>query len=246
MTHFFLSAFLPPLDVKVKVDLSLEELMAILHENLSHAELEQVKELRTFTDLLNLERFYSHDTIDSWGNLTEAELRAEEKLPLYAQDLLSTCESDEQKLALCPQIMTLFYEQPHHGFLKVFFEFERAFRLALTGYRCHRLKIDPEIELKEEDPRDFLVAQILAGKDQPNYEMPFEFEDFGPIPDHPMQQYLKVAEYRFEKIDELLQGDLWSMNAILGYLIQFMIVKKYHDLNDQKGKELLYDSICNR
>ena len=246
MSHFFLSAFLPPLDVKVKVDLTLEELMAILQENLSPAELKQVKDLRLFVDLLNLERLYSQDTLDPSGNLTEEELRQEEKLPLYAQDILGTCDKDEQKLKVFPQIMIQFYEEPHQGFLKDFFEFERNFRLALLGFRCKRLGIDPVVELKEEDPKDFMVAEILASKDHPSYEMPFEFEDFGPIPDHPMQQYVKIAEYRFDKVEDLLQGDLCSMDAILAYLVRFMIVKNYHALNDQRGNQLLYDNICNR
>ncbi|MBP9841441.1 MAG: DUF2764 family protein [Simkaniaceae bacterium] len=246
MTHFFLAAFLPPLDIRVKVDLTPEELMVILQENLSVSELEQVKQLRTFVDISNLERLYSHDIIDPWGNLSEDELRKEEKLPLFATDLLASCDTEEQKLAICPQIMARFYEQPHQGILKRFFEFEREFRLALTGWRCKKLGIDPLIELKEEDPRDLTVAQIFASKDQPGYEMPFEFEDFGPIPDQPMDQYLKVAEYRFEKVDDLLQGDFNSMDGILGYLIQFMIVKNYHALNDQQGNQLLYDNICNR
>lgn len=246
MSHFFLSSFLPPLDLKVKVDLSFEELMTILRENLSLSELEEVKELRTYIDLLNLERLYLHEAIDPFGNLTEEELRQEEKLPLYVQDILAACDTEEQKLKLCPQVMIRFYEESHPGFLKIFLEFERNFRLALLAFRCKRLGIDPVIELKEEDPKDFMVAEILASKDHPAYEMPFEFEDFGPIPDHPMQQYLKIAEYRFQKVEDLLQGDLCSMDAILGYLVQFMIVKNYHALNDQRGSQLLYDNICNR
>jgi hypothetical protein len=246
MSHFFLAAFLPPLDVKVKVDLDFEELLTILKENLNHDELGEVAKLRTFIDLLNLERVYSHDVIDPWGLLSEEELKQEDRLPLYVQDILSNCNTDEQRLLVCPQIMVKFYEQCYQGFLKVFFEFERAFRLALVGLRCKRLGIDPAVELKEEDPKDLVVAQVLASKDQPNYEMPFEFEDFGSIPNEPMQQYLKVAQYRFEKVDELLQGDLVSINAVLGYLVQFMIVKNYHALNDQQGSQLLYDNICNR
>lgn len=246
MSVVFLSAYLPPLDIHVRPEMSFEELWRSFTDNLSQGQIQKLLAVRTFIDLQNLEKLYRHFPIDPRGTLSEEELIQEDLLPEYVKNILSSLDSEEEKLKAHPKIMAAFFLEPQHGFLQRYYAFEKQFRLTLTALRCKKQKIDPAYALKEEDPREGLVAQILAAKDQPTFEMPFEFQDFGVMPTDPFEQYLKVAKYRLDKIDELVVEWPFSLSHIAGYLLQFMIVEDYHALNAQKGNALLYDNVCNR
>lgn len=246
MSIIFLMTFLPPLDIYTRPEMNFEELLRTLAENLSEKEMKQVNAVRTFIDLQNLGKIYRNFPIDPRGNLSEYALREGEGLPEYARELLTLQDTDEKRLSIHSKIMARFFEEPHVGFLKRYYAFERDLRLCLTALRCKRLGVDLVEEFKEEDPRELTVAQLLAAKDQPSFEMPFEFQDFGAVPDKPFEQYLKVAKYRLSKIEEMAEGWTFALSYVIAYVLQFMIIEDYHALNDQTGNTLLYENVCNR
>lgn len=51
----------------------------------------------------------------------------------------------------------------------------------------------------------------------------------------PLKLYQALSKYRFEKVGEMKGADNFSINAILAYLVQYIIVDKSFALDDQKG-----------
>ncbi|MCE5318293.1 MAG: DUF2764 domain-containing protein, partial [Parachlamydia sp.] len=83
----------------------------------------------------------------------------------------------------------------------------------------------------------------LAQKDAKNFEPPVEFEDLKPILDKyynsPLDLQKALAEYRFNKIEERLTYDPFSIDRVLGYIVQYMLVDKWLHYDQQKGMEII-------
>jgi hypothetical protein len=113
----------------------------------------------------------------------------------------------------------------------------------MIGLRAKKLGRDVVKELQFEDFSDPIVAHILAQKDAENYEPPIEYkelkEEIAACGDDPWLRYKVLAEYRFRKIDELVEKPLFSIDWILGYMAKLVIVEQMNELDPMKGKMIL-------
>ena len=48
-----------------------------------------------------------------------------------------------------------------------------------------------------------------------------------------------MIEYRFKKIQDLLGTELFTIDRILGYMIQLIMIEKWNQLDKQKGKAII-------
>lgn len=248
--YFFTTSLLPPLKIGEPPEITFEELETILQDNLLPFDQNQVKIIQRFYDILNIRAFLRGDEIDRHGNLDLNELEEmivdETGFESYILQFLDEYKLKEERLNYFPLLISRFYEgqtKSANSFLKKYFEFERNMQLVLLGFRAKKLKRNLEKELQFENPNEIIVAQILAQKDASSFETPEGFEDlkniFENYGDIPIKLYQALCEYRFEKIETLMGSDTFSFSRILGYLLQFIIVEKWIELDEKKGLEMI-------
>jgi hypothetical protein len=109
----------------------------------------------------------------------------------------------------------------------------------MAGFRAKKLGRDVAVEFQYEDPTDPIVAQILAQRDAPAYEPPFEYKELKPIfeefGDSPLELNRAIFEYQFNHIIELWGGELFSLERILNYMARLILVERWLELDVQKG-----------
>lgn len=248
--YYFLAASLPPIALGEKPDLSFDELTARLAINLEKKDLEKMVVFRRWIDLNNIRSLYLEDAIDTRGNLSEKELDQalllQDDLPTYVFDFLGQFESVREKLRFFPGLLAAYFreETPQQdGFLGRYLEFERSWRLVMIGIKAKELGRDLLQELQFEDLKDPLVMDLLAQKDGVAYEPPPEFlslkEKYLACGPDPFLQFKEVAKWRFKQIEELAIEPLFSIDWILSYMAQLMLVEQWNDLDPEKGEIIL-------
>ena len=248
--YYFLAASLPPLRLGQKPELSFEELKGLLALNLSKKDLEKTSTLRLYTDLQNIRSLLQEEPIDVRGNLEEKELDEalliRDILPSYVFDFFDQYENLAERVKNFYALITRYFleEIPkQEGFLRKFLQFERSWRLVMLAFRAKELGRDLVRELQFEDFSDTLVAQILAQKDAASYDPPAEWHELKELYEasgaDPWHRYKKFAEWRFKKIEEMVDRPLFSIDWILGYMARLMIAEQWFELDPGKGKMIL-------
>jgi hypothetical protein len=248
--YYFLAASLPPLSFGEKPDISFDELSSRLKINLNKVDYKKSEVLRRLIDLGNIRCLLTEEAIDSRGNLSEKELDeallVKADLPLYAFDFLERFETAAEKLRFFPGLLATYFNEEgvkQRGFLKEYLQFERAWRLIILALRAKELGRDIEKELAFEDPKDPLVADILAQKGEISYTPFVEYADlkekFLSCGKDPWQQYRVVTEWRMSHIEEIVQSPLFSIDWILSYIARLLLVEQWCELDPEKGKVIL-------
>jgi hypothetical protein len=245
-----LAASLPPLVIGEKPELSFEELALRLELNLDKNDFEKTKVLRWIVDISNIRALFLEEAIDPKGTLSEKELDEaillQVGLPEYIFDFLDRFENVSEKLKFFSGTFSTYFQEEikkRDGFLKAYLEFERDFRLVMVAIRAKELKTDVMRELQFEDPSDTIVAQIIAQRDAASYDPPIEFADlksaYLSCGHDVWQKYAVLAKWRFDRIEELVEKPLFSIDWILSYLVRLVIVEAMSDLDEARGKVIL-------
>lgn len=248
--YYFLAPSLPPLNLGEKPDITFEELINRLEINLTKEDWEKTLVLRRMIDLYNIRAILLEEPIDSRGILSEKELDeallVKSSLPDYVYDFLDQFESNTDRVRNFSGLLTKYFaeEIPHQtGFLQTFLMFERDVRLVLLGIRAKQLGRDAAQELQFEDFSDPIVAQILAQKDAAQYEPPADYADLKEVlasaGSDPWMRYKVFAQWKFNKLIELVDEPLFSIDWILSYMIRLMIAEDWYALDREKGKTIL-------
>lgn len=248
--YYYLGAFLPPLEFPKQPEVSLASLRPYLELNLSKEDLQKLQALRLFIDIANIRPLFQEQEIDPRGNLDEKGLNEafldKTSLPSYVFDFLAENETLEEKLRNFASLLAQFFKeegQKYKGFLHSYFAFEREWRLVLLALRAKKLRRDLVKELQFEDPSDPLVLQILSQKDAEQYEPPAEYKELKEVVEaagaDPVEQNKACALYQFRKIEEMKEKGLFSVDSILAYLAQLMVIENWNELDKMKGKLVL-------
>ncbi len=248
--YYFLAASLPPLSLGEKPDLSFEELISRLAINLEKKDLQKMVVFRRWIDLNNIRALYLEDAIDPRGNLNEKELDQalllQDDLPDYVFDFLGRFESVQEKLRFFPGLLAAYFREEipfQEGFLRRYLEFERSWRLVLVGIKAKEFGRDLVQELQFEDLKDPLVMDLLAQKDAMTYDPPPELlslkEKYLACGPDPFLQFKEVSKWRFKQIEELATEPLFSIDWILSYMAQLLIVEQWNELDPEKGEIIL-------
>lgn len=247
--YVFLVPFLPPLSLDKPTELSFEELISLLQVNLSRKDLEKIKVLRLSIDLANIRNLLLGKPIDPHGNLSEKELDEalllKSDLPQYVFDFLDQFEENAIKLKNFWGLYTQFFAEEiakQKGFLKNYLTFERESRLVLLSLRASQAKKNLLQELQFEDPLDPFVTNILLQKDLERYTPPFEYaplkEIFFTYYRDPWEQYRAFTQYQFTFVEDLASRSLFSIDHILCYVAQFLLVESLYHLDQREGKRI--------
>ena len=248
--YYFVVSSLPPLSLHEKPEISFEELMVRLGMNLSKQDLERVDVLRRIVDIYNIRALLMEEPVDLKGNLNEKELDeallVHTVLPDYVFDFLDQFEKAADKIKNFHGLLARFFNEEipnQKGFLHKYLIFEREWRLVLLAIRAKQLGRDAMRELQFEDAAEPLVAHILAQKDSEVYEPPMEYAEIKEIIAScyadPWAEHRAFAEYRFRKIDELAENGLFTIDKILSYVAQLMIIESINELDAERGGMIL-------
>ncbi|MCX6990108.1 MAG: DUF2764 family protein [Chlamydiae bacterium] len=248
--YYYLATTLPPLEFPSVPDISFESLKESLSLNLSEKDLEKVEVLRLFVDINNIRPLLLEEEIDSRGNLTEKDLDeallVQDFLPEFVFDFLDKYDTLPEKLKHFSELLSKFFTEEipkQKGFLKEYLTFEREWRLVILALRAKIANRDVAKELQFEDFNEPIVSQILAQKDAEQYDPPVEYkelkEKFLACGTDPWQQNKMLSEYRFSRIEEMVKKGQFSIQAILAYIAQLMIVEYWNELDEERGKVIL-------
>lgn len=249
--YYFLAPSFPKLILGQIPEIAFDELIYRLEMNLSSEDLEKVRILRLLIDLENIRAHYLKEPIDPRGNLSEKQLDeallVQNLLPDYVFEFLDQFEEDSEKVAHFSGLLSRYYSEEitraKKGFLKNLLILQREMRLVLTALRAKKTGRDVVQELQFEDFTDPLVAQILAQKDADDYDPPLDYQSLKTqvraCADDVWQQYVSVLQYEFDKIEEMTGYPLFSLDWILGFFAQFLLVDHMARLDQTAGKEQL-------
>lgn len=248
--YYFVGTLLPELQIGLPPEISFENFMVLLRDNLESSDLRLTKVLRLYYDIENLRSLWKEEPLDPYANLDENDLDEAlfhpELLPSYVRTFLETHENKAARLRYFPQLIAayFYYEaQQATGFNKQYLQFERKLRLIQTAFRAKQLNRDLAEELQYENVDEDFIQQLLAQKDATTFEPPPGFEDLKSIFEEYYQQPINLhkalCEYRFQKAEELADGHIFTMDRILAYMVQLMLVERWQQLDAEKGNKLI-------
>jgi hypothetical protein len=248
--YYFVVPSLPPLSLHERPEMTFDELMTRLEISLNKEDLGETKVLRRFVDIYNIRSLLMEEPVDPRGNLNEKELDEalliHAVLPDYVFDFLDQFEKVSDKIRNFPGLLARFFNEEipkQKGFLRTYLTFEREWRLVLLAIRAKQLGRDVAKELQFEDPTDPLVAHILAQKDSESYDPPPEYADLKELiascDADPWAEHKAFAGYRFRKIAEFSENGLFTIDQILCYMAQLMIIEGMFELDLVKGNMVL-------
>lgn len=253
--YYFLAALLPPLEIGHPAAIDFFEFKELLRSNLSDEDAAKVRHFLRWIDIENLRALWVGEPLNPRGNCTREELEEAlkdlswpggEPFPDYLLDFLERYPQQEERVRHFSQLLSAFFNEEQHAeesFTQRFFFFERRMRLVLLGFRAKRMHKSMSAELQYEDAEDFTVAQLLAQSDASSFEPPFEFAELKPLFEafhaEPLELHKALTAYRFSQIEALYEGDLFSIERILGYLAQLLLVEEWMELDSARGKQVV-------
>lgn len=248
--YYFLASLLPQLTIGEPSELTFLDLEHLLKDILSKKDYHQIERLRRFFDIHNIRAFWKGQELDPRGNYAEAALEeallTREGLPEYVYAFIEKYTSKEDQLNHYPFLVSAYFSEEvknAKGFLREYLILEREIRLVFLGFRAKLLRRDLLKELQYEDSHDELVLQILAQKDAAHYEPPQRYSDLKGLfelhKDDPVRLHQALLQYRFDKVDELIGTDTFSVERIQAYLVQQIMVDTWMELDQDKGKEIV-------
>ena len=249
MQYYFLLLSLPPLSLKARPEIFFKDIMEMVDLNVTSSDdREKIRLLLRPVDLYNIRALWLGLPLDDKGNFSAKELEElllvrDERLPGYLLDFLDRYEDVADRLNYFSFLFSSLYSSEQadlKGFLHRYYQFEREERLILSALRAKKSGRNIMRELQFEDPSDPLVSFVLAQKDSPDFTPPREYEDlkvlFVENSSHPEKLHRAILEYRFEKIEEMKEVTSFSIDQVLAYIAQFLIVDGWFRMDREKGK----------
>ncbi|MBS0623396.1 MAG: DUF2764 family protein [Verrucomicrobia bacterium] len=249
--YYFLASFLPVLQIGHVPNLGFNELQELMHVNLTSVDFEKTIQMRRHLDIENMRLLWMQQPLDPRGNLNRDALEQalvdfawdfDTDFEPYLIDFLTSYATVERRLQHYPLLLSAFFhdqEEKQQGFLRQYFEFQRQWRLVLLGFRAKQLGRDLSFELQFEDPKDPVVAELLAQKDMKVYEPPFEYKELGPLFEQyqkePLELHRALYAYQFNYLVEVWGGELFTVDRILNYMARLILVERWLELDMQKG-----------
>jgi len=250
--YYFIGTILPSLSFEGEPEISLIEFDRLLRDNLTAKDYTKTRALRRIYDILNLRTWWLGEELDPWGNYNEVELEeaivSQVGFPQYVYAFLEAHEKKEDRLRFFPSLLAQAFrdeiEAHPSGFVHNYFSFEREWRLVFAGFRAKKLGRDLNVELQYENPEEELIAQMLAQKEAKTFEPPEKYQElkiiFDRYADEPLELEKALDEYRFNYIESLIElSDTFSMDRILAYMSQLMILQKWFALDQEKGLKIV-------
>jgi hypothetical protein len=249
--YYYVGISLPSLSLDIPPEITFKDFNRLLKDNLSEKDSQKTLFIRRYDDILNLRAYWLGTSLNVHGELNILELSeavvSQTGLPSYVYDFIDKYPNKEDRLLHFPFLLAKFFQEAvleKDSFLRNYFNFERELRLVWTAYRAKKLGKDLNFELQFENPEEELIAQLLALKEAKIFELPEKFQNlkviFENFDDNPLALEKALDQYRIEYIEKMIEShDPFSIERILAYMIQLMIIEKWFELDKEKGKEIV-------
>lgn len=249
--YYFLASLLPSiLTLDTLPEVAFWEFNELCRNNLNPQDLEKTKTIRRYIDIKNLRPFWQGKELDPHGNYTSKELDAhlllEVGFPEYVFQFLRDHETVEERLDYFPKLLAQFYQEEIENadhFLKNFLIFERDWRLVLVALRAKAYQKDLNWELQHEDPFDDTIAYMLKQNELKDFTPPDGYEDLKVIyegsKNDPLKLHWETGVWRLKKIQSFVEGGSFSIDNILSYLAQLIIVENWMKLSQEDGMSIV-------
>lgn len=248
--YYFVGSYLPDLRIGLPAEISFQDFDHLLQMNLSKRDYEKTIVLRRLWDIQNFRSFLQKEPLDPHGEFDVAEMEEAllqtHRMRFYVREYLEKYESDEERLRHFPELLAAYFREEAKradGFLKELLNFQREFLLVTVAFRAKKMGRDLSAELQFENPEEPFIAQLLAYKDAPTFEPPEKYEElkgvFEEHADAPLALHQALCEYVFDSIDRMVGWQPFTIDRILGYLVQLILVEKWLELDKAKGVEIV-------
>ncbi len=247
--YTFLCTALPPLAWGGHSEWSFGQFRRFVRSNVSKRAASLFDLILRYIDIKNVELYLRQEPLDDRGSLSkpaiEEALLHQIHLPQYLLDFCAENDERERKAKFSLVYLAFFKDKEIRKtpFLRFYWDLEREIRLLLTAVRCQKEGRDLLIELQYEDPKDPFIAYLLAQKNQQTVRFPFEYQDLEEIVNksskEPMSQYVALNKYRFKKIEEFKNTLQFSLDYLLCYGVQLLLLEEDATLSESRGKAIL-------
>lgn len=247
--YYFIGTLLPDIKIGEEPELSFDELERLLNDNLKDADYKLAQQIRRYYSIENMRALWRQDTLEVYGldaHALEESMLNIELLPGYMRNFLEQHHSNEERLRFFPELLSNYFREESNqgrGFVSDYLQFERKLHLVQTAFRSNRLNRDLSIELQFENLEDGFLQELLAQKNGKKFKAPSGFEELQDILEKhyeaPIELYRALCEYRFERLEELAGYDVFSINRILAYMVQLIIVERWLKLDRDKGNKMV-------
>lgn len=248
--YYYLGIAIPSIQIGGEPEISFLKFWDMLQQNLSAHDLKKGETIRFLDDIYNIRALWLGEKLDPRGNLNRQEIEEMlidgENVPPYLSEYLQKYESLSDRLKYFSSLVASYFKYEiarSSGFLKSYLEMERKIRILFVAFRARVLGRDLFRELQFEDPNDDFIAQILAQKDASDFEPPQGYSELKPLfekfHEQPLKLHQALLEYKFNKIDEMLGFEKFSIDRILGYMIQLIMAEKWFELDHQTGTQIV-------
>lgn len=234
---YYIATLLPVLEIGIRPELTFSEYDTLLKLNLNKREYSFVKRIKEYHDLENIRLSLKEKPISRFGNYDRTELREHihfaESFPPYIQNYLNCYQQTSERLQYFPELLFKYWQQKcNQNFLDRYFKFETQLQLIQIYLRSKHLNKNylnewPFHEEKNEKMRE--EAEIISLKGFDDLKKAFEFHATSPL-----ELHRSICQYRLDWIQKEIGEKLVSLEGLLGYLLQLIIVEKWNDLKDLK------------
>lgn len=241
--YYFIGTFIPKLQLGMPPEITVEAYSTLLKENLTLNDYEEFKRLKLYFDIENIRLYWRGRPINHFGNFNEISLEEallnEHGLPDYVYDYMNRYDSKEERLRNFAKLYAAFFNENRTGFLKKLFRQERILQLTLVALRAKKMGRSILHELQFENFDDECVASIVTQKDATNFEPLEEFLEVKTIyekyQESPLELHQALADYRFRKIEEITGLQVFTLDRLLAYYFQLVLVHQLSHLKESKG-----------
>lgn len=256
MNYYYLASALPEIRLENPLDISFEDFEIMMKENLTQKDWEKVRIIRRYYDIENIRALFKNEPLNKYGNASSAALEemlvTQIGLPEYIVDFLIRYDNISSRLKYFLELIASYFRTEitmAEGFLKGYLIFEREWRLVFAAFRAKKVGRNLTYELQYESPEDDLVMQMISQKDAKTYTPPDRYLELKPLfdtfQDQPLELHKALCAYRLAKVDQLLGVDLFSVDTILAYMVQLIIIEQWQTLDKKRGIDIV-DSIVER
>lgn len=249
--YFYLVSSLPEMVLdQSRAPFSMADFVAELEESLEPQDFEQVRLLLRPHDNRNLWRLLQQDTED-WdplGEFTEKAmqdaLQSDSDLPAYMHRFYQAYQNEQPinpEQSWMNQLTGLYYEaalKETKGFLHDWLVFERDLRNLLSAWNIRHYKLSAE-------------GQFIGPEESTDALKKSRARDFGLGSRHPylskllnqlerddlMAREKAIDRVQWDYIDEQLTLRYFTIEVVLGYLLQLRMLQRWRSLDPQAGQE---------
>lgn len=236
--YYFICTLLPPLKVGKKASLSFKELDILLNDNLSKQDYLKTGKLRSYYDLENLRAFLQKKPLSPYGNYTQRDFeemhRGQAEMPSNWSNFFEKHRELSSQRRFFSQLIVHHFREvflTSRDFLREYIDFERKIRVLQAYYRANQLQRDLTLELQYEDQEEPFIREVLDQHKSGRLEFPEGFLELKNLLEShyhhsPVQLHRAICEYRFQKIRSFIKGSEFSIDYILAYMAQLILIEQ--------------------